>query len=135
VRGLFRLRNAEKGHPEVRLWFEEHDGELGGIALKWFNALRMCGDDVTEVLHDNQPTACVGKAAFAYVDVFKAHVNLGFFHGVELPDPDGLLLGTGKFMRHVKLSPKFSVDEDALLKLVRVSYEDIRQRLEVEHAS
>ncbi|WP_237132308.1 DUF1801 domain-containing protein [Pseudohongiella sp. O18] len=135
MRGLFRLRDAEKGHPEVKLWFEAHDSELGGIALKWFDALRMCGDDVTEVLHDNQPTACVNKTAFAYVDVFKAHVNLGFFHGVELPDPDGLLVGTGKFMRHVKLSPKFSVDEDALLKLVQASCEDIRQRLEAEHAS
>jgi hypothetical protein len=37
--------------------------------------------------------------------VFTAHVNVGFFRGAELSDPNGLLQGTGKFMRHVKLRP------------------------------
>ena len=46
-----------------------------------------------------------GKATawYAYARPFAAHVNLGFFHGVRLPDPDGLLEGTGKALRHVKL--------------------------------
>ena len=61
--------------------------------------MRNCGDDVREVLHDGHPTACVADAAFAYVNAFKAHVNVGFFRGAEIVDPDGLLEGTGKFMR------------------------------------
>jgi hypothetical protein len=32
-----------------------------------------------------------------------AHVNLMFSRGTELPDPEGLLEGTGKRARHVKL--------------------------------
>jgi hypothetical protein len=32
------------------------------------------------------------------------HINFGFSRGVELTDPDGLLEGTGKGMRHVKLN-------------------------------
>ena len=40
--------------------------------------------------------------AFAYVNVFRDHVNVGFFHGAFLSDPAGLLEGTGKRMRHVK---------------------------------
>src|SRR5438445_11598928 len=67
--------------------------------------MRDCGDDVRELLHDGHPTACVGDAAFAYVNAFKAHVNVGFFRGAEIADPEGLLEGTGKFMRHVKLRP------------------------------
>ncbi|MDO9316736.1 MAG: hypothetical protein Q7V56_00865 [Gammaproteobacteria bacterium] len=48
------------------------------------------------------PAACVNDAAFAYVGVLKAHVNVGFFNGTELTAPAGLLEGSGRFMRHVK---------------------------------
>jgi hypothetical protein len=80
-------------------------------------------------LHDGHPTACVADAAFAYVNVFKAHVNVGFFRGAELADPKGLLEGTGKFMRHVKLSPERGVDAAALKKLIETAYNDMRGRL------
>ena len=43
------------------------------------------------------------KAGYAYARAFRAHVNLGFFQGVHLPDPEVLLQGTGKALRHVKL--------------------------------
>lgn len=66
--------------------------------------MRACGDDVRELLHDGHPTACVREAAFGYVNAFTSHVNVGFFRGAEIDDPDGPLEGTGKFMRHVKLS-------------------------------
>ena len=42
------------------------------------------------------PTACVGDAAFAYVNAFKVHVNVGFFRGAEIADPKGLLEGTDR---------------------------------------
>jgi hypothetical protein len=51
----------------------------GAIAPRWFEVMRRCGDDVRELLHDVQPTACVGDAAFGYVDVFTHHVNVRFF--------------------------------------------------------
>jgi hypothetical protein len=95
---LFRLDGTAKRHPAVAQWFEHHQGPLGGIARRWFEALRQCGDDVQEVLHDGQPTVCVHGAAFAYVDAFTAHVNVGFFQGAELSDPDGLLEGSGTRM-------------------------------------
>ena len=107
----------------------EHAGELGAIARRWFEAMRDCGDDVRELLHDGHPTACVGDAAFAYVNVFTAHVNVGFFRGAEIADPDGLLEGTGKFMRHVKLGPERDVDATALMKLIETGYTDMKSRV------
>jgi len=83
-------------------------------------------------LHDGQPTACVGGAAFAYVDAFRSHVNVGFFHGAELPDPNGLLEGVGKFMRHVKLRPGEVVDVTALSVLIDAAYTDAKARLAAE---
>lgn len=91
----------------------EHAGELGEIAHRWFDVMRACGDDVRELLHDGHPTLCVGDAAFAYVNAFKTHVNVGFFRGAEIADPEGLLEGTGKFMRHVKLRPESEVNATA----------------------
>ena len=90
--------------------------------------MRGCGDDVRELLHDGHPTACVGDAAFGYVAAFTAHVNVGFFRGAELADPGGLLQGTGKLMRHVKLRPGESVDAQALAQLIRVAYADMKAR-------
>ena len=110
----------------------EHSGELGVIAQRWFEVIRDCGDDVRELLHDGLPTACVGDAAFAYVNAFKAHVNVGFFRGAEIADPKGLLEGTGRFMRHVKLSPERNVDAGALMKLIDAAYTDMKGHLKAQ---
>ena len=81
-------------------------------------------------MHDGHPTACVADAAFAYVNAFTAHVNVGFFRGAELVDPAGLLEGTGMYMRHVKVRPDSSVDAKALTELIDTAYTDMKGRLE-----
>jgi hypothetical protein len=126
---LFRFPTSVKRDPAIEAWIREHRGELGAIAECWFEAMRNCGVDVRELLHDGHPTACVRDAAFAYVDAFKAHVNVGFFRGAEIPDPDRLLEGTGKFMRHVKLRPEAEVDATALVKLIQTAYTDMKTHL------
>ena len=95
----------------------------------WFERMRDCGTDVRELLHDGCPVACVDDAPFGYVNAFKAHASVGFFHGAMLPDPAGLLEGEGKRMRHVKLRPGKELDVEALGELIAAAYRDIRQRL------
>lgn len=112
-------------------WFSRSDA-LRGFARPWFDRMRACGSDVREILHDGCPTACVGDAAFAHVGAFKAHVNIGFFHGAALADPAGLLEGSGKHMRHVKLHWGASVDEVAVAALIAAAYQDIQARLRTE---
>ena len=127
---LLRFTGSVRRDRAVDRWMREHPGELGAIARHWFQVIRSCGDDVRELLHDGHPTACLNDAAFAYVNAFRAHVNVGFFRGAELADPARLLEGTGRFMRHVKLSPAKDVDERALSALIRTAYADMRRRLE-----
>ena len=129
---LMRFPSAVHRDRHIEAWMRQHDDELGAIAQRWFEVMRACGDDVRELLHDGHPTACVGEAAFAYANAFKAHVNVGFFRGAELADPDGLLEGTGKFMRHVKLRPGQQVNDAALKRLVHAAYIDMQQRLKAE---
>jgi hypothetical protein len=80
-------------------------------------------------MHDGCPTACVDDGAFGYVNAFRDHVNVGFFFGALLDDPAGLLEGTGKRGRHVKLRPGRDVDSAALARLVDAAYADMRARL------
>ena len=126
---LMRFPSAIRRDPAIELWLRERSGELGAIARRWFEIIRACGDDVRELLHDGHPTACVGDAAFAYVNAFRAHVNVGFFQGAELADPHRLLEGSGKFMRHVKLRPESDVDDAALTGLIETAYADMQVRL------
>jgi hypothetical protein len=130
VSQLLRFTGGVRRDRAVDRWMAEHRGELGALAQHWFAVIRGCGSDVRELLHDGHPTACVDDAGFAYVNVFTAHVNVGFFRGAELADPKGLLEGTGRFMRHVKLRPATDVDANALKELIHVAYTDITRRVQ-----
>jgi len=127
---LLRFDGAVEHDPAIDAWMKEHGGELGSIARRWFEVMRKCGDEVRELLHDGCPVACLGDAPFGYVNVFRSHVNVGFFHGAALPDPAGLLQGTGKCMRHVKLRPETPTNAAALRELIDTAYSDIKARVE-----
>ena len=129
---LLRFPSAVQHDPRVDLWFSASQDELRRMAQPWFERMRDCGADVRELLHDGCPTACVGDAAFGYVNAFTAHVNVGFFQGASLDDPAGLLEGAGKRMRHVKLRWGQPADEAALGELVSAAYRDIQLRLRTD---
>jgi hypothetical protein len=129
MRRIFRLSHTARRAPEIDQWMREQPDALRAIAQHWFGVMRACGDDVREAIHDDQPTACIGDAAFAYVDAFTSHVNVGFFQGSDLDDPSALLEGSGTFMRHVKLKPEHHVDAHALTTLIRAAYADLKERL------
>ena len=126
---LMRFPEATPHDPAIDVWLTRRTDELHSIAQKWFARMRKCGDDVRELMHDGAPTACVGDAAFAYVNIYTAHVNVGFFLGASMRDPAGLLEGMGKFMRHVKLRPGAVIDASALDALIEVAYRDMKALL------
>jgi hypothetical protein len=126
---LLKFSGAVEHDPAVRAWLDSRPGDLGAIARAWFARIRRCGSDVRELMHDGCATACVDDAPFAYVGVFRAHVNVGFFHGASLADATGLLQGNGKRMRHVTIVPACATDESALDTLVAAAHRDIVERL------
>jgi len=110
-----RFPSAARRDPSVDAWFCKPDDELRRLAQPWFEQMRGCGAEVRELLHDGHPTACVEDASFGYVNAFRSHVNVGFFHGAVLDDPAGLC---GQ-----------AVNAAALCALVAAAYRDIRLRL------
>jgi len=126
---LLDLNNTSDSDPEVNAWWARKDPALSEIARRWWEVMKGCGDDVREALHNGYPAACLDLYPYAYVDAFTAHVNVGFYCGADLEDPSGLLMGTGKRMRHVKVFPGEAFDEDALEALIRQSYRDMKEKL------
>jgi len=127
---LLRFNGAVSHDPAIDVWFSERAGPLGAIAQHWFQVIRNCGDEVRELIHDGCPVACLGDAPFASVNVFKAHVNLGLFHGAFLRDPGRLLQGSGKHMRHIKLTPDTPASPAAITSLIESAWADIKFRIE-----
>ena len=126
---ILRFSGAVKHDPAIDIWLTERPAELRSIAQKWFVRMRQCGDDVRELMHDGCPVACVADAPFGYVNAFKDHVNIGFYNGAALEDPAGLLEGSGKRMRHVKLKPSRELNLAALNDLIDAAHLDVRARL------
>ena len=128
---ILRFSGAVERDPAIDVWLNKLPDELHSIAHEWFARMRECGDDVRELMHDGSPVACVEDAPFGYVNIFRAHVNVGFFNGAALQDFAGLLEGNGKRMRHVKLKLGSEVDSSALGALIVAAYLDIKARLEI----
>ncbi len=126
---LFTLTGAGKDSIEVAEWLSQDPIVLYEIARYWHGVIQQCGDDVAELLHDGCPSYCVDNAAFAYVNVYSKHVNLGFYWGAMIDDPMNLLQGSGKRMRHIKLLPDSDSNHKAIERLIQTAYKDIRTRL------
>jgi hypothetical protein len=56
-----------------------------------------------------------------YIALPKDWVRLGFYWGSDLPDPDHLLEGDGKRLRHIKVRSEQDIDKAAVRELVRVA--------------
>lgn len=71
------------------------------------------------------------KHLICVIILYKDYVNLGFPRGVDLDDPDGLLEGTGKKARHVKIHSEEQIESPGVLTLLQASI-DVTPRLEDE---
>ena len=83
--------------------------------------------DVVEVVWLHQGLAGYGvgpkkmSEQFCYISIHKSHINLGFYYGSELPDPEGLLEGTGKLLRHSKIRTPEDLARPALRRLLEAA--------------
>lgn len=83
--------------------------------------------ETVEVVWPRQRTAGYGTGPkkmteqFCWLAPYTKHVVFGFYYGTELPDPEGLLEGTGNPMRHVKVRTPADLDNPALRRLVEIA--------------
>ena len=109
--------------------------EVEKIARGLRDVIEAVHPDAVEVPRPGERTVGYGvgpkkmSETYAYIGVYPRYVNLGFYHGASLPDPDGLLEGAGKQLRHVKVHSLNEVDRPALRNLVEAALQERRAAL------
>jgi len=104
--------------------------ELRPICVLLRSVITSLHKDRVEIVWPRQKIASFGVGPskmtehYAYIAVQSSHVNLGFYHGVSLTDPSGLLEGAGKKLRHVKLHDLASAKRPAITALLRQAIAD-----------
>ena len=61
----------------------------------------------------------VSRRTICYLAVHGDYVRLGFFNGASLPDSHGMMEGTGKKLRHIKVRCVDGTNRDALADYIR----------------
>ena len=91
--------------------------------------------DACEVVRLGEKAASYGCGprkmidGYAYVMPFRSWVNLGFFQGASLMDPQGLLEGTGAKLRHLKLRTVADTEQPSVRALVQEAYAERKAAL------
>jgi hypothetical protein len=63
------------------------------------------------------------RGAFCNIAAYSRHVNLLFYSGADLPDPHGVLKGTGKKMRHIRFDSPDDLRHRYLRNYIRSAIE------------
>ena len=109
--------------------------EPTAIAQRLRELIQSIHPETVEVvrLGDNAASYGVGpkkmSEAYCYIMPQKDRVNLGFYYGAALDDPEGLLEGTGKKLRHVKVRSAEEASSDAIRQLIETALQERRTTL------
>lgn len=125
---LFRHKSTLPRDPAVDAYVTSKPPAVRETAEALVTMIRRAVPDHTEIVYHGALRFCADRIPFAYVAAHKSHVNLGFFYGANLPDPDNLLLGEGKQMRHVKVLSPGEANRSRLRQLVKAAAADVLQR-------
>lgn len=105
-------------HPAVSTYIERLDSPQREICERLRELLGTQEPPLREGFKWSRPVYSVDDGDVCYIVALKHHVDLGFNDGVDLDDPDGLLQGTGKRMRHIKLHSPDDIDTGYITTLV-----------------
>jgi hypothetical protein len=101
------------------------EGRAAAVAIR--SLVRRLDPNVVEVVWPHQGTIGWGVGPkkmsehYAYLAAHATHVNLGFYRGASLPDPAGLLTGTGKAMRHIPIRGPADVRRTEIAELLKAA--------------
>jgi hypothetical protein len=116
-------------HPEVKEFLPSYPPEVQAIARKLRAMVLRVVPEALEQVDKPAKMLAYGRSAtykgmVAVIMPQKTWVNLGLPRGATLPDPAGLLEGTGKRARHVKVRSLEAAEALALRALVEASAKD-----------
>ena len=99
--------------------------KLRGIVSSLRALVASLDKTLVEVVWPRQKIASYGVGPkkmtqhYAYIAVHASHINLGFYQGASLADPDGLLQGSGKSLRHIQIQDEQTVRSEGIKMLLK----------------
>ena len=99
--------------------------ELQQVCRTVRSSIHQLDPDVVEIVYEKQRIISFGwgpkkmSQHYAYLQIHRQHINLGFYQGASLPDPDGLLDGTGAALRHMKLRSLEQAEHEGVRRLLQ----------------
>jgi hypothetical protein len=111
------------GDPAVDIFLRSYSPEVRAIALKTREIIRTVLPTVTEKVYPGWKVIQYGAGdkredVFAVISPQRERINLGLANGAALPDPEGLLEGTGTGIRHIKITSAEAAEAPAVRDLV-----------------
>ncbi len=113
---------------QIREFFAAHDALVQDLVLRVRELVLATVPGISEQLQRGYKMVMFGgggrlKDELIYIDAMKDSVNLGFIHGVDLPDPQHKLRGSGKWNRFVKIRQPAELSDPALVALIKAAAE------------
>lgn len=128
--------NIQTPTEPVQAWLAKLSAEHAPVVAALRTLMASIAPDAHEIVYHDAlgygPTAA-GFDRVLYVAAFRTHINLGFFYGGFLDDPEGRLIGTGKRMRHIKLTSPEECAHPAVARLLGQAWADARRRMAQRH--
>jgi len=106
-------------NAKVNAWFDAIDPTQRSILVALRGLIFAVVPEATEELKWSRPCYANARGMFCYLYSTKAYATLGFQNGAALDDPEGLLEGTGKGMRHIKFTGGRSPNDPSLVALLK----------------
>lgn len=104
----------------VETYIDGLEGWKADAVSRLCELVRQAAPEAEEAIKWSQPVySSNGPAVF--IKAFKNHINFGFWRGVQLDDPEGLLSGSGEKMRHVKVTGLDDIQDEPFQAFVRAA--------------
>jgi hypothetical protein len=114
--------------PELERFLEPFDPAVRTLALQARALVLSVAPDAGELLYDSYNAVAIAftfsarmNDAFCHIAAYSRHVNVGFNRGAELPDPERLLQGSGKLIRHLKITRREDIEQPHLRRSVELA--------------
>jgi hypothetical protein len=124
---------VRKPIPELRKFLSAYEKRIAALALEVRRAVLTAAPEATEAIYDAYNAVAIGysftgrlKESFIHVAAYAPHVNLGFNRGAEMDDPDGVLQGDCKMIRHLTIREPADLKKKYVGRLIKDAVRDGR---------
>jgi len=117
--------------PQLLGFLKAYDPHIAGLALALREIILEEVPDASESIYQVYTVAIwfgfsgKMKDMFCYITTNAGHINLGFPRGSTLPDPNRVLEGEGKAMRHIKFASTAELERNYVRRYIQASIEQL----------